>query len=81
MIDVEYRLGEIYLARIEIHPDHQGSGIGTRLISALVDEARKDGQDVGLDVLFNRRAARMLAGQAMSHVGRASGREPARGKC
>jgi len=79
MIDVEYRPGEIYLARIEIHPDHQGSGIGSRLIGALVDEARKDGQDVVLDVLaINRRAARMLAGQAMSHVGRASGWEPAR---
>lgn len=29
MLDVEYRPDEIYLARIEIHPDHQGGGIGT----------------------------------------------------
>jgi GNAT superfamily N-acetyltransferase len=39
MLDVEYRPAGIYLARIEIHPDHQGGGIGTRLISALIDEA------------------------------------------
>lgn len=57
MIDVEYRPGEIYLARIEIHPDHQGRGIGTRLVGALIDEARQNGQDVVLDVLaVNRRA-------------------------
>jgi GNAT superfamily N-acetyltransferase len=36
---VEYRPAEIYLARIEIRPDHQGGGIGTGLISALIDEA------------------------------------------
>ena len=41
MIDVEYRPAEIYLSRIEVNPDHQGHGIGTRLISALIDEARQ----------------------------------------
>jgi len=49
MLDVEYRPAEIYLARIEIHPDHQGGGIGTRLISALIDEAGQKGQDLVLD--------------------------------
>jgi len=34
--------------------------------------------DGGMAREEDRRAARMLAGQAMSHVGRASGREPAR---
>jgi GNAT superfamily N-acetyltransferase len=59
MLDVEYRPAEIYLARIEIHPDHQGGGIGTRLISALIDEAGRKGQDLVLDVLtVNRRARR-----------------------
>ena len=57
MLDVEYRPGEIYLARIEIDPDHQGRGAGTRLISALIDEARQRGQDLVLDVLtINQRA-------------------------
>ncbi len=57
MLDVEHRPGEIYLARIEVHPDYQGHGVGTRLISALIDEARQCGQDLVLDVLaINRRA-------------------------
>lgn len=57
MLDVEYRPGEIYLARIEIHPEHQGRGVGTRLISALIDEATQRGQDLVLDVLtINQRA-------------------------
>jgi ribosomal protein S18 acetylase RimI-like enzyme len=57
MLAVEYRPGEIYLARIEIHPEHQGRGAGTRLISALIDQATQRGQDLVLDVLtINQRA-------------------------
>ena len=57
MLDVEYRPGEIYLARIEIHPEHQGRGAGTRLISALIDQATQRGQDLVLNVLtINQRA-------------------------
>jgi ribosomal protein S18 acetylase RimI-like enzyme len=57
ILDVDYRPGEIYLSRIEIHPGHQGHGIGTRIISALLDEAERKGQDLVLDVLtVNRRA-------------------------
>lgn len=71
MIDVEYRPGEIYLARIEIHPDHQGCGIGTRLIGALIDEARQNGQDVVLDVLaVNRRAQVLYRRLGMREVAR-----------
>ncbi|MGO9079217.1 MAG: GNAT family N-acetyltransferase [Streptosporangiaceae bacterium] len=59
MLDVEYRPAEIYLARIEIPPDLQGGGIGTRLISALIDEAGQEGQDLVPHVLtVNRRARR-----------------------
>lgn len=46
MLNVEYRPGEIYLSRIEIHPGQQGHGIGTRLISAILDEAAQKGQDL-----------------------------------
>ncbi|HLK78837.1 MAG TPA: GNAT family N-acetyltransferase [Streptosporangiaceae bacterium] len=60
MLDVEYRPGEIYLARIEIHPGHQGRGIGTRIISALMDEAPRTGRDLALDVLAVNRRAREL---------------------
>ena len=71
MIDVEYRPAEIYLSRIEIHPDYQGRGIGTRLISALLDEARHKGQDLVLDVLaVNRRAQALYQKLGMTEVAR-----------
>jgi len=60
MIDVERGPTGIYLGRIEIHPSHQGRGIGTGLITALIDEARRDGQDLVLDVLSVNERARAL---------------------
>ena len=45
------------MSRIEIDPGNQGRGIGTRIISALADQAERTGQDLVLDVLtVNRRA-------------------------
>jgi len=49
MLDAGYRPGEIYLSRIEIHPGHQGHGIGSRIISTLLEEAQRQGQDLVLD--------------------------------
>ncbi len=71
MIDVEYRPGEIYLARIEVCPGHQGHGIGTRIISALIDEAAQKGQDLVLDVLtVNQRAQALYQRLGMKEVAR-----------
>lgn len=57
MLDVEYRAAEVYLARIEIHPDHQGQGIGAGLIQELIEYARQRDQHLTLDVLtVNHRA-------------------------
>ncbi len=71
MVDVEYRAGEIYLSRIEIHPGHQGHGIGTQIISALLDEANGRGQDLVLDVLtVNRRAQALYRRLGMTEVAR-----------
>jgi len=71
MIDVEYRPAEIYLSRIEIHPKYQGDGIGTRLISALIDEARQNDQDLVLDVLtVNHRAQALYQRLGMTEVAR-----------
>ena len=71
MIDVEYRPAEIYLSRIEISPDHQGHGIGTRLVSALIDEARQNGQDLVLDVLtVNHRAQALYQRLGMTETAR-----------
>ena len=71
MLDVDYRPGEIYLSRIEIHPGHQGHGIGTRIISVLLDEAERKGQDLVLDVLtVNRRAEALYQWLGMTEVAR-----------
>jgi len=71
MIDVERRAGEIYLSRIEILPRHQGHGIGTRLIGALIDEAARQGQDLVLDVLVvNDRAQALYRRLGMTEVAR-----------
>jgi len=71
VLDVEYRPGEIYISRIEIHPDYQGEGIGTLLISALADEARQRGQALVLDVLtVNHRAQALYRRLGMKEVAR-----------
>jgi len=71
MIDVEHRPGEIYLSRIEIHPDQQGHGIGSRLIRALADEAAQNGQDLVLDVLaVNLRAQALYRRLGFEEVAR-----------
>ena len=71
MIDIEYRPGEIYLARIEVHPDHQGHGTGTRLVSALIHEATQKGQHLVLDVLaINHRAQALYLRLGMTEVAR-----------
>ena len=71
MLDVDYRPGEIYLSRIEVHPGHQGQGIGTQIISALLDEAERKGQDLVLDVLaVNHRAQALYRRLGMTEVAR-----------
>jgi ribosomal protein S18 acetylase RimI-like enzyme len=71
MIDVEHRPREIYLARIELAPDHQGHGTGTRLIRALAGEAAQNGQDLVLDVLaVNRRAQALYQRLGMREIAR-----------
>ena len=71
MLDIEHRPGEIYLARIEIDPRCQNRGIGTRLISALIDEAAHKGQDLVLDVLsVNNRAQALYQRLGMTEVAR-----------
>ena len=52
-------------------PCYQGRGIGTRLISALIDEARQTGQDLVLEVLaVNHRARALYQRLGMTEVAR-----------
>jgi ribosomal protein S18 acetylase RimI-like enzyme len=60
LLIVEHRPTEIYLGRIELHPDYQGQGTGSRLIQRLLHEAAAHHQPVILDVLtVNPRAYRL----------------------
>jgi ribosomal protein S18 acetylase RimI-like enzyme len=69
MLDVEHRPGEIYLARIELDPRCQGRGIGTRLITALIEEAARKGQELALDVLaVNHRALALYQRLGLTEV-------------
>ncbi|WP_433143449.1 GNAT family N-acetyltransferase [Actinomadura nitritigenes] len=71
MLSVEYRATEVYLGRIEVHPEHQGRGIGTRLINALLDEAEQQGKDLVLDVLaVNHRAQALYRRLGLREVAR-----------
>ena len=76
MLDVDYRPGEIYLSRIEIHPGHQGHGIGTRIIRALLDEAERNGADLVLDVFtVNHRAQALYRRLGLTEVARHGDRD------
>lgn len=50
----------IFLGGIQVHPDHQGRGIGTRLITALIEEARATGRPLRLNVDKINTGARRL---------------------
>jgi ribosomal protein S18 acetylase RimI-like enzyme len=60
MLSVEYRPAEVYLARIEMHPDYQGRGIGAQFLRQLTGEARQRGQHLVLDVLTVNHRARVF---------------------
>jgi len=60
VLDIDYRPGEIYLSRIEIDPGYQGRGFGSLIVSALAEEAARQGQDLVLEVLAVNRRARAL---------------------
>lgn len=57
MLMLEQRADAVNLARIEIHPDYQGGGIGGMLIREVIADAERCGWAVELDVLaVNTRA-------------------------
>ncbi|WP_072477589.1 GNAT family N-acetyltransferase [Amycolatopsis australiensis] len=60
MLHIEHRPTDIYPARIEIHPDRQGRGIGSQLIRSLLHQARQQGWELNLDVLVVNQRAQAL---------------------
>ena len=61
VLDNERRGNMLYVARIELLPQFQNLGIGTRLVGQLVDDARRSGAAaVELDVLEANEGARRL---------------------
>jgi ribosomal protein S18 acetylase RimI-like enzyme len=54
---VELRPDEVYLGRIELHPDHQGRGVGAHVVRTVLDTAAAREQPLLLDVFtVNTRA-------------------------
>ena len=68
-LDVEQRGDEIFLALIELTPEYQGRGFGSRLIRELLDRA--DGKRVTLSVLgVNDRAHQLYRRLGFTEVSR-----------
>jgi ribosomal protein S18 acetylase RimI-like enzyme len=59
-LDVEEQDDEVFLALIELTPEHQGRGIGSQLIAELRDRAFTDGKRIRLSVLGVNRPAYQL---------------------
>jgi ribosomal protein S18 acetylase RimI-like enzyme len=68
-LDVEERDDEVFLALIELTPEHQGRGIGSRLIRELIDGS--GGKRVTLSVLgVNDRAYQLYRRLGFTEVSR-----------
>ncbi|MBB5161842.1 GNAT family N-acetyltransferase [Mycobacterium sp. AZCC_0083] len=68
-LDVEERDDEVFLGLIELAPEYQGRGIGSRVISELIDGA--DGKRVTLSVLgVNERAYQLYRRLGFAEVSR-----------
>jgi ribosomal protein S18 acetylase RimI-like enzyme len=68
-LDVQEGDDEIFLALIELAPDHQGRGVGSRLIRDILDRA--DGKPVVLSVLaVNDRAYRLYRRLGFTEISR-----------
>lgn len=59
MLNVEYTVDFIYLGDIQIIPEYQRKGIGTKILLSLIEEARKKCCPIQLKVL-NGNPARKL---------------------
>lgn len=59
LIGLERRSAEVYVTRIEVHPDWQNRGIGTAVLRRVIDEAAQQGRSVSLHVFKANPAQRL----------------------
>lgn len=72
---VKYSEAALYLSSIEVHPRHQGVGIGTQIMSALEIEAQQGHLVMKLDVMkvneralaFYKRLDFVIIGETKTH--------------
>ncbi len=60
---------EIFLTELNVAPEHQNQGIGTRVLRDLIAEARRDDKTVSLGVMTNNPARRLYAREGFEMVG------------
>jgi ribosomal protein S18 acetylase RimI-like enzyme len=60
MVQLSESDSHLEIGEIQVHPEYQGTGIGTRLLCDVIDRAKRQGTDVVLSTgLMNLRAARL----------------------
>lgn len=60
MLELERRPAELFIANIQVLPSQQRGGIGSAVIALLLEQARREGAAVTLQVLAANSAARRL---------------------
>lgn len=71
VIDDETNVGEIYIDTLSVAPQHQGKGIGKKLLAAAIKQARAEGHEkIGLLVDFkNPNAKKLYLGLGFKSIG------------
>ena len=69
MIQLLDQTGVVEIGELQIHPAHQGRGIGSRILSDIVDQAHKRGRTVTVSVaLKNERANEFFQRCGFQHL-------------
>jgi len=69
MIQLLDQTGAVEIRELQIHPAHQGRGIGSRILSDIVDQAHKRGRTVTVSVaLKNERANEFFQRCGFQHL-------------
>ena len=69
MIQLLDQTGVVEIRELQIHPAHQGRGIGSRILSDIVDQAHKRGRTVTVSVaLKNERANEFFQRCGFQHL-------------